>query len=277
MLGRSAAPTTAAATSGGGHGHSSGPLPSLRPAYASTATATPSSSTSSLAYPKAPVSSPATVTRSGSHSARRRPRPATMKSRALATRRPHIAGVSCGPDRRRRGVCCRRNAWRLGRRGAIRGDRRGAKARVGCQPRAAARDRLHAAGSGARRRPISPARLQAVTGALVARRDLWADLVVHDPDVRWYLPLHRSNSCDVWLLAWECGQDTDWHDHGGSSGSFAAAEGCLVEQYRAAGSAAARLWQAGGLRSGRGMYTTWRTAAAGRRPVSTPTHRRCWR
>jgi hypothetical protein len=34
--------------------------------------------------------------------------------------------------------------------------------------------------------------------------------------------------------AWECGQETDWHDHGGSSGSFAAAEGCLVEQYRAA-------------------------------------------
>jgi rhodanese-related sulfurtransferase len=81
---------------------------------------------------------------------------------------------------------------------------------------------------------LSPARLQAVTGVLAARRDLWADLVVHDPDVRWYLPLHRSNSCDVWLLAWECGQDTDWHDHGGSSGSFAAAEGCLVEQYRAA-------------------------------------------
>ena len=65
-------------------------------------------------------------------------------------------------------------------------------------------------------------------------RDLWADLVVHDPDVRWYLPLHRSNSCDVWLLAWERGQDTDWHDHGGSSGSFAVAEGSLVEQYRAA-------------------------------------------
>lgn len=81
---------------------------------------------------------------------------------------------------------------------------------------------------------LSPARLQAVTGVLAARPDLWADLVVHDPDVRWYLPLHRSNSCDVWLLAWERGQDTDWHDHGGSSGSFAVADGCLVEQYRAA-------------------------------------------
>jgi hypothetical protein len=81
---------------------------------------------------------------------------------------------------------------------------------------------------------LSPARLQAITGALAAQRDLWANLVVHDPDVRWYLPLHRSKSCDVWLLAWERGQDTDWHDHGGSSGSFSVAEGYLVEQYRAA-------------------------------------------
>ena len=79
---------------------------------------------------------------------------------------------------------------------------------------------------------LSPGQLRAITVELSARRDLWADLVVHDPDVRWYLPLHRSNSCDVWLLAWERGQDTDWHDHGGSSASFAVAEGSLLEQYR---------------------------------------------
>ncbi len=80
---------------------------------------------------------------------------------------------------------------------------------------------------------LTAAQLRGITLGLARRRDLWADLVVHDPDVRWYLPLHRSNSCDVWLLAWERGQDTDWHDHGGSSGSFAVAEGCLAEQYRA--------------------------------------------
>jgi rhodanese-related sulfurtransferase/predicted metal-dependent enzyme (double-stranded beta helix superfamily) len=79
---------------------------------------------------------------------------------------------------------------------------------------------------------LSPAQLRAITVELSARRELWADLVVRDPDVRWYLPLHRSNSCDVWLLAWERGQDTDWHDHGGSSGSFAVADGSLLEQYR---------------------------------------------
>ena len=79
---------------------------------------------------------------------------------------------------------------------------------------------------------LSPAQLRAVTVKLAAHRELWADLVVRDADVRWYLPLHRSNACDVWLLAWETGQDTDWHDHGGSSGSFAVAEGSLIEQYR---------------------------------------------
>lgn len=79
---------------------------------------------------------------------------------------------------------------------------------------------------------LTASQLRTITTAVAARRELWADLVVHDPDVRWYLPLHRSNSCDVWLLAWERGQDTDWHDHGGSSGSFAVADGSLIEQYR---------------------------------------------
>lgn len=80
---------------------------------------------------------------------------------------------------------------------------------------------------------LSPAQLRAVTVTIAARAELWADLVVHDPDVRWYLPLHRSDACDVWLLAWERGQNTDWHDHGGSSGSFAVTAGSLLEQYRA--------------------------------------------
>jgi rhodanese-related sulfurtransferase/predicted metal-dependent enzyme (double-stranded beta helix superfamily) len=79
---------------------------------------------------------------------------------------------------------------------------------------------------------LSPAQLRAITAALATCPQLWADLVVRDADVRWYLPLHRSNACDVWLLAWERGQDTDWHDHGGSSGSFTVAEGSLIERYR---------------------------------------------
>ena len=82
---------------------------------------------------------------------------------------------------------------------------------------------------------LTPAQLRTITAGLAGRHELWADLVVRDRNVRWYLPLHRSDAFDVWLLAWERGQDTDWHDHGGSSGSFAVAEGCLAEQYRAPG------------------------------------------
>jgi rhodanese-related sulfurtransferase len=79
---------------------------------------------------------------------------------------------------------------------------------------------------------LTPGQLKSVATELAARRDLWTDLVVRDPGVRWYLPLHRSRSSDVWLLAWERGQDTDWHDHGGSAGSFAVADGRLLENYR---------------------------------------------
>jgi len=103
---------------------------------------------------------------------------------------------------------------------------------------------------------LSPVQLRAITVKIAACGELWADLVVHDPDVRWYLPLHRSDACDVWLLAWERGQDTDWHDHGGSSGSFAVAEGSLLEQYRAP--------------SGRGLSR--RRLAAGRAVAFGPGH-----
>src|SRR5262249_55441796 len=40
---------------------------------------------------------------------------------------------------------------------------------------------------------LTPARLRAITAGLADRRELWADLVVRDPSVRWYLPLYRSN------------------------------------------------------------------------------------
>jgi len=86
---------------------------------------------------------------------------------------------------------------------------------------------------GARR--LSPRQLGAVTSAVAANRQLWEDLVVENAEQRWYLPLHLSPTCDVWLLAWQPSQDTDWHDHGGSSGSFCVAHGSLLEQLRTGG------------------------------------------
>jgi rhodanese-related sulfurtransferase len=82
---------------------------------------------------------------------------------------------------------------------------------------------------------LPPRQLGVLTGAMAANRLLWEELVVQVPGQRWYLPLHRSEACDIWLLAWQPGQDTDWHDHGGSSGSFCVADGVLLEQLRTGG------------------------------------------
>jgi rhodanese-related sulfurtransferase len=100
---------------------------------------------------------------------------------------------------------------------------------------------------------LGPGDLKRITTAVAARRELWEDLVVHDPDTRWYLPLYRSEDFDVWLLAWERDQDTDWHDHGGSSGSFAVADGTILEQYRTGS----------GLRIARRKFVTGSAAAFG--------------
>jgi len=87
----------------------------------------------------------------------------------------------------------------------------------------------------ASRHRLSPRQLGVVTAAVATNRRLWEDLVVEDAEQRWYLPVHRSQTCDVWLLAWLPGQDTDWHDHGGSSGSFCVADGALLEHLRTMG------------------------------------------
>ncbi|MDQ6838309.1 MAG: cysteine dioxygenase family protein [Actinomycetota bacterium] len=68
--------------------------------------------------------------------------------------------------------------------------------------------------------------------ARIGRQDtLWRPIVRHDFDHRWYRRLHRSRSVEVWLIGWQPGQDTEFHDHGGSSGAFIVTEGTLTERY----------------------------------------------
>ena len=69
----------------------------------------------------------------------------------------------------------------------------------------------------------------------------------------------------MWLLAWERGQDTDWHDHGGSSGSFAVAEGTCWSSTarRAAAAAPARLATGRAVAFGPGHVHEWRHGGAG--------------
>ena len=80
---------------------------------------------------------------------------------------------------------------------------------------------------------LSEAELDRVAAAVTARPDLWEDLVVDDADERWWMVLYRTANCDVRLMAWESEQDTDWHDHGGSSGAWSVFSGSLREDVRA--------------------------------------------
>jgi hypothetical protein len=81
---------------------------------------------------------------------------------------------------------------------------------------------------------LSERDLERVALAVTARPDLYEDLIVDDVQSRWWLLLHRFPNFEVKLLTWEKDQESDWHDHGGSSGVFAVTAGALAERYRGA-------------------------------------------
>lgn len=82
---------------------------------------------------------------------------------------------------------------------------------------------------------LSPKALGRLTATIAGMRELWEEFVVEDEGNRWHVKLHQSLFFDIWLLGWQASQETDWHDHGGSSGSFAIASGSLLEQFRRPG------------------------------------------
>jgi hypothetical protein len=64
---------------------------------------------------------------------------------------------------------------------------------------------------------------------LAGQVDVWRPLLHVDPDRRWYTRLTTGEGWEAWLLTWLPGQQTDLHDHGGSSGAFTVLEGQLRE------------------------------------------------
>lgn len=82
-------------------------------------------------------------------------------------------------------------------------------------------------------RQLRPPDLLRLVSRLCRQDWLWRPVVRHDPDQRWWLRLFCDDRVDVWLLGWDVGQDTTLHDHGGSGGAFAVAEGVLAEGYSA--------------------------------------------
>jgi predicted metal-dependent enzyme (double-stranded beta helix superfamily) len=89
-------------------------------------------------------------------------------------------------------------------------------------------DGLVRPGTGSRGR-LSRAQLSEVVAGTAARADHWCDLVRYDPARRWYRRMELTQEYEVWLLSWQPGQGTGFHDHGGSAGAFAVALGELQE------------------------------------------------
>lgn len=85
---------------------------------------------------------------------------------------------------------------------------------------------------GRRRMRRSPGELARVTELVAAHPELWAGRVTPQLEHRVYERLFRMGEVEVWVLGWEAGQQTIWHDHGGSSGCFRVVQGELVEEYR---------------------------------------------
>jgi mannose-6-phosphate isomerase-like protein (cupin superfamily) len=57
----------------------------------------------------------------------------------------------------------------------------------------------------------------------------WAAKLHFDTAERWYTRLTNAGGYEAWLLTWLPGQQTGWHDHGGSAGAFVVVSGRLRE------------------------------------------------
>lgn len=100
----------------------------------------------------------------------------------------------------------------------------------------------------------SPASLAALARRFAADAASWEPLLRFTAPERFFTRLSVAADHEVWLLTWLCGQGTEIHDHGGSSGAFTVVRGELAEGTFLPGSVspprtAPRLLAVGGLRS----------------------------
>ncbi|MFC4495260.1 cysteine dioxygenase [Streptomyces ovatisporus] len=93
----------------------------------------------------------------------------------------------------------------------------------------------HEAADPGRAAPAAPgeAELLDFVRATAADEQLVASLPL-DPDGRTWLRLNGPGGSEAWIIGWPPGTGTGWHDHGGSRGAFATAQGELTEEALAA-------------------------------------------
>jgi predicted metal-dependent enzyme (double-stranded beta helix superfamily) len=83
---------------------------------------------------------------------------------------------------------------------------------------------------------VRPARLLGarqladVVRRLAASPADWLGRVRLNPEGRWYERIQLDDSHEAWVISWLPGQETGFHDHGGSAGAFAVVWGTLIER-----------------------------------------------
>jgi hypothetical protein len=96
-------------------------------------------------------------------------------------------------------------------------------------------------------RNLDRAELQALVDELAAEPDRWRRHVGFAGQQRHFASLHRDEYVDVWLLCWNRGDDTGWHDHDISSGAVRVVRGAVRESSpRMGGEPVVRVVPAGG-------------------------------
>ncbi|MBV8944864.1 MAG: cysteine dioxygenase family protein [Solirubrobacterales bacterium] len=96
-------------------------------------------------------------------------------------------------------------------------------------------------------RNLERTELQALVEELASNPERWAEHVAFSGERRHYVSLHRDEYVDVWLLCWQRGDDTGWHDHDTSSGAVRVLRGALRESSpRLGGEHASRVIGTGG-------------------------------
>ncbi len=82
--------------------------------------------------------------------------------------------------------------------------------------------------------------LSELVGGLAAFPELWRDEVRFDADERQCSLIARTDSVEIWAVAWMPGQDTGFHDHDASAAAIAVAEGAIVDERMALADATIR-------------------------------------
>jgi len=79
-------------------------------------------------------------------------------------------------------------------------------------------------------RALSVQDLQELVRGLADDREKWVPYVRHDPNQRGAALLMRDAQVEVWVLSWLPGQDTGYHDHGGSTAAICVTQGEIHEE-----------------------------------------------